>query len=312
MHRMKSFGTWVAGVCLASALIGGNAVAQEKKTLDNQRDKVSYAIGMDIGRSFVPVSDYIDPASLQAALQGAIKGEKPTLSEAEAQATDTALRANLAAKAGQTPPGQPPGSQPPAVNKQNVGALIGGYMIGPKLTPLKDEVELPVVMQAVRAVFAKGSTLLTEDEARQVVQSYASERQAGLSQRNRDEGAAFLSKNKTVKGVVTTPSGLQYMVLRQGSGAHPTAASTVRVNYEGKLLDGTVFDSSYTRGEPAEFPLANVVPGWTEGLQLMPVGAKYRFWVPASLGYGAAGTQGGPIGPEATLTFDVELIGIVK
>jgi len=309
---MKSFGTWVAGVCLASALIGGNAVAQEKKTLDNQREKVSYAIGMDIGRSFVPVADYIDPTSLQTALQGAIKGEKPTLSEADAQATDTALRANLAAKAGQTPPGQPPGAQPPAVNKQNVGALIGGYMIGPKLAPLKNEVELPLVLQAVRTVFAKGTTLLTEDEARQVVQSYASERQAGLSQRNRDEGAAFLSKNKTVKGVVTTASGLQYMVLRQGSGERPTAASTVRVNYEGKLLDGTVFDSSYTRGEPATFPLANVVPGWTEGLQLMPVGSKYRFWVPASLGYGAQGTQGGPIGPEATLTFDVELIGIAK
>lgn len=309
---MKSFGTWVAGVYLASALIGGNALAQEKKTLDNQREKVSYAIGMDIGSSFVPVAEYIDPASLQTALQGAIKGEKPTLSETDAQATDAALRANMAAKAGQTPPGQPPGTQPPEVNKQNVGALIGGYMIGPKLAPLKDEVELPVVMQAVRTVFAKGNALLTEDEARQVVQSYASERQAGLSQRNRDEGAAFLSKNKSAKGVVTTPSGLQYMVLRQGSGERPTAASTVRVNYEGKLLDGTVFDSSYTRGEPASFPLANVVPGWTEGLQLMPVGSKYRFWVPSQLGYGEAGTQGGPIGPNATLTFDVELIGIAK
>ncbi len=309
---MKSFGTWVAGVYLASALIGGNALAQEKKTLDNQREKVSYAIGMDIGSSFVPVAEYIDPASLQTALQGAIKGEKPTLSETDAQATDAALRANMAAKAGQTPPGQPPGTQPPEVNKQNVGALIGSYMIGPKLAPLKDEVELPVVMQAVRTVFAKGNTLLTEDEARQVVQSYASERQAGLSQRNRDEGAAFLSKNKSAKGVVTTPSGLQYMVLRQGSGERPTAASTVRVNYEGKLLDGTVFDSSYTRGEPASFPLANVVPGWTEGLQLMPVGSKYRFWVPSQLGYGEAGTQGGPIGPNATLTFDVELIGIAK
>lgn len=309
---MKSFGTWVAGMCLVSALIGGNAVAQEKKTLDNQREKVSYAIGMDIGRSFVPVSDYIDPASLQAALQGAMKGEKPTLSEADAQATDTALRANLAAKAGQTPPGQPPGTPLPAVNKQHVGALIGGYMVGPKLVPLKDEVELPVLMQALRTVFAKGATLLSEDESRQVMQSYASERQAGQSQRNRDEGAAFLSKNKTAKGVVTTPSGLQYMVLRQGSGERPTAASTVRVNYEGKLLDGTVFDSSYTRGEPATFPLANVVPGWTEGLQLMPVGSKFRFWVPSSLGYGEAGTQGGPIGPNATLAFDVELIGIAK
>lgn len=309
---MKSIGTWVAGLGLASALIAGNAMAQDKTTLETPRDKVSYAIGMDIGRSFAPIAEYIDPASLQQALQGAMKGDKPTLSEADAQATDTALRANMAAKAGQTPPGQPPGAQPPAVNKQHVGQLIGSYMVGPKLASLKDEVELPVLMQAVRTVLTKGNTLLTEDQAKQTVQAYASERQAGLSQRNRDEGAAFLSKNKDVKGVVTTPSGLQYMVLRQGSGERPTAASTVRVNYEGKLLDGTVFDSSYQRGEPATFPLANVVPGWTEGLQLMPVGSKYRFWIPASLGYGDAGAPGGGIGPNATLTFDVELLGIAK
>lgn len=200
---MKSFGTWLAGLYLALALIAGTAVAQETNALDTQREKVSYAIGMDIGRSFAPVAEYIDPASLQAALEGAIKGDKPALSEADAQATDAALRANLAAKAGQTPPGQPPGSQPPAVNKQNVGTLIGAYMIGPKLAPLKDELDLPLVMQAVRTVFAKGNTLLSEDQARQVVQAYASERQAGQAQRNRDEGAAFLSKNKAAKGVST-------------------------------------------------------------------------------------------------------------
>lgn len=309
---MKSFGMWVVAASLAASLIGGNALAQDKTTLDSQRDKVSYAIGMDIGRSFAPVADYIDPAAMQRGLQSALDGKEPPISQEEAQATDTALRANLAAKNGQTPPGQPPGTQPPAVNKQNVGLMVGSMMIGPKLAPLKNEVELPVLMQAVRTVLAQGKTLLTEDEARSTVQAYASERQAGLAQRNRDEGAAFLSKNKTAKGVVTTPSGLQYMVLRQGSGARPTAASTVRVNYEGKLLDGTVFDSSYERGEPATFPLANVVPGWTEGLQLMPVGSKYRFWVPANLGYGEQGTPGGPIGPDATLTFDVELLGIAK
>lgn len=308
---MKSIGTWVAGLGLASALIAGSAMAQDKTTLETPRDKVSYAIGMDIGRSFAPIAEYIDPASLQQALQGAMKGDKPTLSEADAQATDTALRANMAAKAGQTPPGQPPGAQPPAVNKQHVGQLIGSYMVGPKLASLKDEVELPVLMQAVRTVLAKGNTLLTEDQAKQTVQAYASERQAGLSQRNRDEGAAFLSKNKDVKGVVTTPSGLQYMVLRQGSGPRPTATDRVRVNYEGKLLDGTVFDSSYARNQPAEFALNQVIAGWTEGVGMMPVGSKFRFWIPGDLAYGANGTPGGPIGPNATLVFDVELMGIL-
>jgi len=109
--------------------------------------------------------------------------------------------------------------------------------------------------------------------------------------------------------VLTTPSGLQYMVLREGSGPRPMASDTVRVNYEGKLLDGTVFDSSYERGEPAEFPLNRVIAGWTEGLSLMPVGAKYRFWIPSDLAYGASGSPP-KIGPNATLTFDVELLGI--
>ncbi|WP_170292369.1 FKBP-type peptidyl-prolyl cis-trans isomerase, partial [Xanthomonas maliensis] len=105
--------------------------------------------------------------------------------------------------------------------------------------------------------------------------------------------------------------GLQYMVLRQGSGERPMPTNTVRVNYEGKLLDGQVFDSSYQRGQPAEFGLGQVIPGWTEGLALMPVGSKYRFWIPSNLAYGPNGTQGGPIGPDATLTFDVELLGIL-
>ena len=100
------------------------------------------------------------------------------------------------------------------------------------------------------------------------------------------------------------------MVLREGSGPRQLPSDTVRVNYEGKLLDGTVFDSSYQRGEPAQFGLNQVIPGWTEGVGLMPVGAKYRFWIPSQLAYGSNGAPGGMIGPDATLTFDVELLGI--
>ena len=110
---------------------------------------------------------------------------------------------------------------------------------------------------------------------------------------NRAEGDRFLAENKAVKGVFTTPSGLQYMVLRQGAGPRPMPTDRVRVNYEGTLLDGTVFDSSYERGQPAEFGLNQVIAGWTEGVSMMPVGAKYRFWIPGDLAYGAKGAPGG-------------------
>ncbi|MFT4197169.1 MAG: FKBP-type peptidyl-prolyl cis-trans isomerase [Pseudoxanthomonas sp.] len=309
---MKSFGSWLAGACLAAGLVTGSAAAQDKTALNTDKDKVSYAIGMDLARSLAPVADYVDVAALQTAIQGALAGAKPELSEDEARATDQALRTAVAINSGQVPKGMPPGMQAPAVDKVKAGKLIGGYMMGPQLASVKDDIELPVLIQALRTSLAKGQPLLSEQEAMATLQAFAARRQASAAQRNREAAAAFLSKNKNEKGVVTTPSGLQYLVLRQGSGARPTANSTVSVNYEGKLLDGTVFDSSYKRGEPAQFALGSVVPGWTEGLQLMPVGSKYRFWVPSQLGYGAQGAPQGGIGPDAMLTFDVELLGIVK
>ena len=179
--------------------------------------------------------------------------------------------------------------------------------------PFKDEIDPAVLAQAVRAVAGKtGTPLLTVEQAQTEMKAYMTKRQAGLAQRNREEGAKFLAGNKTKPGVITTPSGLQYMVLRQGNGQRPMPTSRVRVNYEGKLLNGEVFDSSYARGEPAEFPLNGVIAGWTEGVSLMPVGAKYRFWIPSNLAYGEGGAPGGKIGPDATLTFDVELMGILQ
>jgi FKBP-type peptidyl-prolyl cis-trans isomerase len=125
-----------------------------------------------------------------------------------------------------------------------------------------------------------------------------------------DEGLAFLAENGAKPGITTTSSGLQYEVISEGSGAKPIAQDTVRVNYEGTLLDGTVFDSSYERGEPIEFSLSGVIPGWTEGLQLMSEGSTYRFFIPSDLAYGSQG--GGPIPPNSTLIFKVELLAIVK
>ncbi len=125
-----------------------------------------------------------------------------------------------------------------------------------------------------------------------------------------EKGEAFLKENSTKEGVKTTASGLQYKVLKEGTGKIPKATDNVQVHYRGTLLDGTEFDSSIKRGEPAEFPLNRVIPGWTEGVQLMKEGSKYQFTIPSKLAYGERGTPGGPIPPNATLIFEVELISI--
>jgi FKBP-type peptidyl-prolyl cis-trans isomerase len=135
------------------------------------------------------------------------------------------------------------------------------------------------------------------------------EDQRQLSIHNLEQGAAFLAANKNKEGVIVRPSGLQYMVLREGNGAKPALTDSVKVDYRGILIDGTEFDSSYARGEPASFSLNGVIRGWTEGLQLMSVGSHYRFFVPSYLGYGSGGA-GEKIGPDATLIFDVELLAI--
>jgi len=135
------------------------------------------------------------------------------------------------------------------------------------------------------------------------------EEQKKLALENKSAGGKFLQENASAAGVKTTKSGLQYKVLSEGSGPKPTLKDTVKVNYEGKLLDETVFDSSYKRGQPVTFPLGSVIKGWQEGLQLMPVGSKYRLFIPADLAYGERGA-GNVIGPNAVLVFDVELLGI--
>ena len=128
-------------------------------------------------------------------------------------------------------------------------------------------------------------------------------------EKNKREGETFLAENSKKEGVVTTPSGLQYRVITEGTGKQPSANSTVTVHYRGKLLDGTEFDSSYKRGEPATFPLSGVIAGWTEALQLMKVGSKYELFVPANLAYGERGSRGA-IPPNATLIFEVELLAV--
>lgn len=169
----------------------------------------------------------------------------------------------------------------------------------------------------VAAIFNGVAPRLTMDEAREQVNKLAEELQrkhqeqeAKMAELNKKSGESFLRENGKRIEVKTTPSGLQYEVIAEGKGARPTATDQVEVHYTGKLLDGTVFDSSVERGEPITFPVSGVIPGWVEALQMMNEGSKWRLFIPSNLAYGAQGA--GPIGPHQTLIFDVELLKVIK
>jgi FKBP-type peptidyl-prolyl cis-trans isomerase FkpA len=202
--------------------------------------------------------------------------------------------------------------------KDQVSYMIGMAM-AKQLDLAKDEIDVDVIAKAIKTSLAGQKMLLTDQQAAEIAQSFSQKMQAKQiakmmadAKTNLAQGDAFLAKNAKAPGVQTTASGLQYQVITQGTGPKPQPTDVVRVNYKGTLLDGKTFDSSYDRGEPATFPLNQVVPGWQEGIAMMPVGSKYKFWIPAKLGYGDKGTPGGPIPPNATLVFEVELLDIVK
>ena len=203
--------------------------------LNTQKDKTSYAIGMNVGKGLHRDSVDIDPAILLRGLKDALAGDKTLLTDKEAQATLTALQNDLRKK---------------------------------------------------------------QQELRQQA-----------TETNKKEGEAFLAANKTKDGVVALPSGLQYKILQEGTGPKPAATDSVVCNYRGTLLDGKEFDSSYKRGQPATFPVTGVIKGWTEALQLMPVGSKWQLFVPSELAYADRGA-GADIKPGATLIFEVELVSI--
>jgi FKBP-type peptidyl-prolyl cis-trans isomerase FklB len=198
--------------------------AQEKPVLKNQKEKVSYIIGMDIGGNLKRQSIDVDPNILTKGVQDALSGAKPLLSNEEIQETMVAF-------------------------------------------------------------------------------------QKEMMEKQKQRGEAFLSENKKKEGIKTLPSGLQYKVIKAGTGRKPKLNNTVTINYRGTLIDGTEFDSSYRHGQPATFPVSGVIPGWTEALQLMEEGAKWQFFIPPNLAYGDRGA-GGLIGPNATLIFEVELISV--
>lgn len=148
------------------------------------------------------------------------------------------------------------------------------------------------------------------EEAQMLLSQYFSKLQQEADAKNKEMGEKFLAENKKREGIITTASGLQYEILTEGNGPKPKATDTVSCHYEGRLIDGTVFDSSIRRGQPAQFPVNGVIAGWVEALQMMPVGSKWRLYIPSDLAYGAHGA-GDIIGPNATLIFDVEVLQII-
>lgn len=175
----------------------------------------------------------------------------------------------------------------------------------------------PIDIEALIAGFEQGlrndtsAYKMDPMEAQQFIQTYVMAAQTRDAEKGKEEGVAFLEENKAKPGVITTESGLQYKVITEGDGARPTTDDRVKVHYTGSLLDGTVFDSSVERGEPATFGVTQVIKGWTEGLQIMPVGSKYIFWIPSELAYGERGA-GQDIKPNSVLQFEVELLEIVE
>lgn len=163
---------------------------------------------------------------------------------------------------------------------------------------------------ALRAVYGEGTPAMTYDEAKQVVQEYFTNLQAKAGEMNAKAGKEYLANNAKEEGVKVTESGLQYLVVKEGNGKKPGTNDVVTVHYTGRLIDGTVFDSSVERGEPATFAVGQVIPGWVEGLQLMSEGSAYRLFIPSELAYGEHGT--GPIQPNSTLIFDVQLLKVGK
>jgi FKBP-type peptidyl-prolyl cis-trans isomerase FklB len=220
---------------LGILLLTNQVSAEENLVLKNQKDKISYVIGMDIGRNLKNQSIDIDADILARGIKDAVSGGKALMTEQEVQETAAAFQKEVTAK------------------------------------------------QAERA--------------------------KKMGEKNKKEGEAFLAANRQKQGVKTLSSGLQYKVIKAGSGKKPTLTDTITTNYRGTLIDGTEFDSSYRRGKPATFPVKGVIPGWVEALQLMEEGSKWQLFIPPNLAYGERGA-GRDIGPNATLIFEIELISI--
>lgn len=221
---------------------------------------------------------------------------------------------SLVAQTKAKPKLKPASTAPQAAMKTSLDSL--SYALGLSLAQFYKQqgirtINTAMVSRAINDAMKESKTLLTDEQMNMCITNYLQKMTTEKASGNKKAGDAFLASNKTKQGVVTLPSGLQYLVIKEGSGPKPALTDTVKCHYHGTLIDGTVFDSSVDRGQPAEFPVSGVIKGWVEALPMMPVGSKWRLFVPADLAYGDR--QAGPtIGPGSALIFDVELLDIVK
>jgi FKBP-type peptidyl-prolyl cis-trans isomerase len=260
------------------------------------------------------VTTVITMAAVAMMLLANASGQQAAPANTQQTPTATTQHAPVA-KTGQTPAAKSPDALVLKTQKDKISYALG-MNFGTNLGRQFVDVDPTILLQGLKDGLAGSKSLLTEEEARALLtqlQEDLRKQQAEKAQHiggtNKAEGEAFLAANKTKEGVVTLPSGLQYKILKQGAGPKPSASDSVVCNYRGTLIDGKEFDSSYKRGQPATLPVGGVIKGWTEALQLMPVGSKWQLFLPSDLAYGERGA-GTDIGPNATLIFEVELLSI--
>ena len=197
-----------------------------------------------------------------------------------------------------------------STEQNNVSYAIGMSIAESLKNQNLTELDATVIAEAINDLMQGKTPRLSAEEANQIIHNHLEEKRSAAFMANKTEGENFLTANKSKEGIQETATGLQYEILTEGDGQKPAATDVVSVHYHGTLIDGTVFDSSVQRGTPASFGVHQVIPGWTEALQLMNVGSKYRLYIPQNLAYGANPHPGGPIQPFSTLIFDVELLAI--
>lgn len=273
------------GLCLVATVL----FAAEELQMETIAQKASYAVGMNVAKDMA-ANEKLDTTALFQGIQDALADKVDNAKTSYGQGVQFGLWVNSNSD----------------FESANVIAALKASL-NKQETALTEE-EAEAAMQAFQAeMIAKAQAEQTAAQALAAEEAEAGA--AAAAAKNAEDGAAFLAENKSKDGVKTTDSGLQYKVLTAGDGATPTASDTVTTHYTGKLIDGTVFDSSVQRGQPSSFSVGGVIAGWTEALQLMKVGDKWELYIPSELAYGANGA-GGSIGPNTTLIFEIELISI--
>jgi len=283
--------------------------------LETDEDKFSYLIGADIGTNLKQNGIPVVRERFLLGFNDIAQGKQPALTEAEMQA----VMQQFQEKKGQptaSPDGTPQPVKPVEGDENFLGQLsyLVGADVGMNLKRSGLVVTEAPFIRAVEDVVNGRQMAMTEDEMKTVFEAYRQkqvEKRKAIADKNLADGKAFLDENAKKPGVKTTASGLQYLVVAEGKGDMPKAADTVKTHYRGTLLDGTEFDSSYARNEPIEFPVNGVIAGWTEALQMMHAGDKWKLFIPSELAYGERGA-GGDIGPNSTLVFDIELLEVIK